>query len=459
MKRKCIFLLMAASCTVPVSCEKYLTKVSDQSLVIPSTVSDYRKLLDNKLMTDNSTPGLAALGVDDFFLAYAIWKSLGAPEGTAYNWQPDIFQGQPSYSWDNPYNAIYYCNVVLDGIGIATIDSSGQVEYYAVRGGALFYRAFHYYNLEETFGQPYRPATAATDAGIPLRLTETPSQPETRASVANVFRQLLNDLKQSLPLLPAEVQWSNRNRPCRSAAFALMARIYLTMQDYANAQACADSSLNGYAGLVDYNTLDSTRGHPFPSGGGNNEVLFQCSAFNYPELYTSTAKIDTTLYRSYDPNDLRRALFFKPSSSGGVSFKGSYTGQIYLFSGLSVDEVWLTRAECKARAGDVTGALSDLNTLLINRWRTGTFHPYTAATVATVDQALALVLTERRKETLFRELRWFDLRRLNQDERTAVLLIRILGNQADSLAPMDRRYAYPIPENEILLGGIPQNQR
>jgi starch-binding outer membrane protein, SusD/RagB family len=458
MKRICYFLLV--SCALLGSCKKYLAKVSDQSLVVPSTVSDYRKLLDNKLMTLNSTPGLGALGVDDYFLPYTDWLSLGAPEGTAYNWQVDIFDGQSTFSWNNPYEAIYYCNVVLGGIGTAAIDSSGKAEYYAVWGSALFYRAFHHFLLEETFGQPYRPATAATDAGIPLRLTVVPSQPETRSSVASVFQQLLNDLRQSLSMLPTAVQWSYRNRPCRPAAFALLSRICLTMQDYSDAQAYADSSLNGYGTLVDYNTVDSTKGHPFPAGG-NNEVLFQCSAYNYPVLYSSEAEIDTTLYRSYDPNDLRRAIFFKPAPSedGGVLFKGSYTGQVYLFSGLSVDEVWLIRAECKARAGDVTGSLNDLNALLINRWRTGTFQQYTTATVATADQALTLVLAERRKETLCRELRWFDLRRLNQDARTAVTLIRILGAQTDTLAPQDNRYAYPIPDSEIQLGGIPQNPR
>jgi len=73
-----------------------------------------------------------------------------------------------------------------------------------------------------------------------------------------------------------------------------------------------------------------------------------------------------------------------------------------------------------------------------------------------MDEALALVLMERRKETLFREVRWADLRRLNQDSGT---LRRIVGDTVYTLLPGDPRYAYPIPAEEINIGGIEQNQR
>ena len=439
------------------SCRKYLAKVSSQSLIIPSTVSDYQGLLDNDIIFETSTPGLGPLGVDDYYLSYTNWLSLSAPSSTAYNWQADIFQGQPSSSWNNPYSAIFYCNVVLAGIGDAVIDSGGQAAYNLVWGTALFYRALHCYYLEETFGQPYRPATAVSDPGIPLPLTDNTNQPVTRATVQEVYRQIIHDDSMAIALLPVGIQWANPNRPCRPAAYALLARVYLTMQDSANAERYADSCLNLYSTLVDYNNVDSTEPHPFPLTG-NKEVLLACSAYNYPVMYNAMAEVDSDLYRSYAINDLRRAVFFRPAPSGdgGVCFKGNYTGQLYLFSGLAVDEVYLIRAECRARSGNIAGAMNDLNTLLSSRWRSGTFQPYTAATA---DQALALVLTERRKETLFRELRWSDLRRLNQDQRFAISLIRVLTEHVDTLPPLDDRYTYPIPENEIQLSGILQNQR
>jgi len=68
-------------------------------------------------------------------------------------------------------------------------------------------------------------------------------------------------------------------------------------------------------------------------------------------------------------------------------------------------------------------------------------------------------LKERRKELLFRGLRWTDLRRLNLDPRFAVTLARNVSGQIYSLPPEDPRYAWPIPDDEIQASGIPQNPR
>jgi hypothetical protein len=438
------------------SCTKYLAKVSDQSLQVPTTPEDFQGYLDNNVMVVNSTPGLGTLGTDELWIWDSTWLRLGAPSGTAYNWQVDIFQGQPSPSWNNPYTAIFYANMVLDGISQAA-DSTDPAAYDSIRGSALFYRAFHFYHLEETFGQPYQPGSATTDMGIPLRLSDDLSLPDRRATVQQVYARILTDLRTAAPLLPPQFSQQYRNRPSRPAAYALLTEVCLTMQDYADAERYADSALNLYSGLVRYDTVNGAKPHPF-SLAGNDEVLFQCSAYNYPVLYNDSAEVDTTLYSLYSPNDLRRIVFFRaaPSGDGGVCFKGNYTGQVFLFSGLSVDLVYLSRAECRARTGNIGGALSDLNTLIRTRYQSGTFVDYTAGTV---EQALQVILTERRKETVFREVRWTDLRRLNQDPAHAVYLYRILGDQLDTLAPMDMRYTYPIPAGEIQLGGIPQNPR
>jgi hypothetical protein len=116
----------------------------------------------------------------------------------------------------------------------------------------------------------------------------------------------------------------------------------------------------------------------------------------------------------------------------------------------------LTRAECRARAGQLSGALSDLNTLLAKRWKTGTYVPLQAATA---EAALSLVLAERRKELVARNMRWADLRRLNGDPARQVTLARTLNGNSYTLEPGSRRYVYPIPAEEVRLGGLEQNER
>jgi AAA+ ATPase superfamily predicted ATPase len=99
--------------------------------------------------------------------------------------------------------------------------------------------------------------------------------------------------------------------------------------------------------------------------------------------------------------------------------------------------------------------LTDLNHLLVRRWKTGTFVPFTAATA---EEALDLILLERRKELVFRGVRWMDLKRLNKEGRN-IELVRNLDGQIYRLAPNDLRYAMAIPKDIIQMTGIAQNPR
>lgn len=438
------------------ACKKFLAKTPNITLVGPSSIADYRALLDNNLVTVNSTPGLGPLAVNDYIVDSAIWSGEDLVSKGVYIWDPNTYQEGPiSASWGNPYLAINTCNIVLNGMDqLKNIDHTNQAAYNATYGSALFYRAFFFYNLEETYGQPYQPGIAAANPdGVLLRLGSDPLQKLGRSSVAQVYDQIIKDLKAAIPLLPSGVQ-TLHNRPGLPAALALLARVYLSEQDYTSALYWSDSCLRTYHTLVDYNTVKETS-HPFLDSE-NSEILFQCSANDYLAPYTGLLQVDTTLYGSYTPNDLRRTLFFQPMQSGkGVFFKGNYTGGLYLFSGLAVDEVYLIRSESNAQLGFLSAAINDLNSLLSFRWKTGTFSPYSSALPA--DSVLRLVWNEKRKETLFREGRWFDLRRLNQDPRYALTLKRTLGSRPYTLPPNDHRYTFLIPASEVELSGINQN--
>ena len=138
-----------------------------------------------------------------------------------------------------------------------------------------------------------------------------------------------------------------------------------------------------------------------------------------------------------------------------MGIKRGYSGTINAYSGLAMDEVYLNRAECLARSGNIVGAMNDLNTVLINRWKTGT---YTNQTAVSQSDALQKILTERRKELLFRGLRWIDIKRFNK-ENAGWILTRILNGTTYSLSPNSPLYVLPIPDNEISDSGITQNPR
>ncbi|MCW3110161.1 MAG: RagB/SusD family nutrient uptake outer membrane protein, partial [Segetibacter sp.] len=284
----------------------------------------------------------------------------------------------------------------------------------------------------------YDENTAGNTLGIPLRLKPDFNELSVRATLKENFDQLLNDLKACAFLLP--VKPVHVRRPSRPAAYAYLARAFLYMRKYVEAGKYADSCLQLQNTLLDYNQLNQAASYPVTKFNAE-EILY--SAMAPLQLVNGVAIVDSTLYDSFDKDDLRKSIFFKSNGNGSYQFKGSYDGSFGgQFTGVAVDEVLLVRAECYARAGNTQLAMEDLNTLLIKRWKTGLFVRFTATNAA---DALVLILKERRKELIFRGTRFMDIKRLNQ-EGAAITLKRMVNGETFLLPPNDLRYALPVPE-------------
>jgi tetratricopeptide (TPR) repeat protein len=390
-----------------------------------------------------NTEALGEVGADNYYLATASWQTLTNTERNAYTWSSVIFAGETSSEWAASYKQVLYANIALDGLSKIAITNTNQADWNNCRGSALFYRAFAFYQVACQYANPWTASNASSTPGIPLQLTSDVNQPVVRASLADTYTKIVADLVEAESLLPVNAIY--KTRPSKTVANALLARVYLSMEDYDKALAASDKSLQAYNTLMDYNSFSTTASFPFTRL--NAEVIFHSTLTNYLTFFSSRMIVDTLLYSSYNNNDLRKSLFFALKGTNMYSFKGSYYGAANpLFGGIGTDEVWLTRAECNARKGNTAAALSDLNTLLIKRWKTGTFVPITAVNA---DDALAKILTERRKELLLRGTRWEDLRRLNKDPRFAITLTRNVNGQSFTLAPNDPKYTYPIPDEVI----------
>jgi tetratricopeptide (TPR) repeat protein len=344
-------------------------------------------------------------------------------------------------------------NTVLEGLSKIPLNGQNAEAINQLKGQALFYRSWQLYNLVQTYALPYDSATATSNLGIPLRLSSDFNSKVGRSSVKDCYDQIINDLKNCIQLLPETTSY--KTRPTSIAANAALARIYLGMGAYAQALQYADAVLAKYSALLDFNTLKSSS-VPI-SNSFVSEDIFHNVLKNYPFIfYSKYSFIDTTLYASYENNDLRKTVYFIKRSTGNLTFKGSYDYNFYSYSGLATDEMYLIRAECYARSGNTTAAMDDLNKLLMNRWKAGTFIPFTATSS---DDALNTILKERRKELIWRGLRWTDLRRLNKENRFKITLTRVANGVAYTLSPNDPKYAMPIPPPEIQLNGIQDNIR
>ncbi|WP_143306644.1 RagB/SusD family nutrient uptake outer membrane protein [Chitinophaga vietnamensis] len=442
-------LCMVAACSKE---KEYLNEKPDHSLSTVSTLADCQGLLNNEFVFNFlSTTNFGTITADEFHVQDANLLTVSAIARNTYLFAQDIYQAQSDNgNWNNPYQAIYYTNVVLDFLDNFQPVANQQVVRDNIRGAALFLRAYFSYCLLENFSLPYDPATANINLGIPLRLTSDPAAHSTRATVAECYKQILADLMRAKLLLPLTV--SIQTKPSKVCAYALLARVYLGMADYQNALLYADSSLQLNNKLDDYNNIQPLDNSI--SGTLLSEDIFHTTSVPAEVLQVQVTLVDSSLFNLYTDNDLRKQLFYKDIN--GPVYRGTYDYRGMIYSGLANDEIYLIRAECFARNGDVANAMADLNTLLKQRFVRNTFVPYAAANG---DDALASILQERRKELVCRGLRWTDLRRLNREGRFKTTLVRVASGQTYTLPPGDPRYAMPFPPEEIKLSGIPQNVR
>ncbi|RYD93005.1 MAG: RagB/SusD family nutrient uptake outer membrane protein [Sphingobacteriales bacterium] len=381
------------SITALSACEKYLGEKPNQKLATIETLADMQALLDDFNKMNTGDPGVANAVSDDSYVTDEVFKARSVYDQNLYLWKGDHNFEPPAAQWSAAYEKIYVANTVLD---------------------ADFNKI------------------------------------STRATLGETYARITGDLKTAIMALP--VTDISTVRPTKGAAYGMLSRIYLQMREYGPAKLYADSALAINSTLMDYNTL--TAAANFPIARQNAEVIFDSRGVATGTGSQARALINPELYNLYQSNDLRKTVFFRLSGTAYI-FKGYYAGAASLFNGIATDELLLIRAECLARANQLSLALKDLNFLLENRYKKGTYIAYQGLTQT---ELLNLIKQERRKELLFRMLRWGDIKRWNLEGDNMILSRTIDGKQT-ILAPNSLLYAISIPEDIIEKTGMPQNPR
>jgi hypothetical protein len=452
MNKHILSYLLIALIAIASGCKKFLNEKPDARLDVPSSLTDFQALIDYYPAISNSEPCSGEMSGDNYYLFDADYQALASAYfKRIYTWQNTGLFAPGSNEWFTTYRPVFTANTILDNLYKVSISPVNQNDFNNVKGEALYIRGKAFLKIAGLWTSQYDGSTASSQLGIPIRLTSDFNQASVRSNLQETYNQVIADLIAAahlLPVTPLQVL-----RPSKPAAYALLARAYLFMGSYMQAKLYADSCLQLFNTLIDYNNLNTKASYPLAKF--NPEVIQESLMITSPPLNNVRARIDTDLYSSYAANDLRKTIFFKAGTNGSHVFRGSYEGSVSLFGGIATDEVYLIRAECLAREGNTASAINDLNTLLITRFKAGTFIPFVAANSTA---ALALILTERRKELLMRGLRWNDLKRLN-NEGANITLIRTINGQTYTLLPNDLRYALPIPDDIIQLTGMAQNPR
>ncbi|WP_432327719.1 RagB/SusD family nutrient uptake outer membrane protein [Mucilaginibacter sp. P25] len=389
----CVLSLIINACKKQ---DDWLNVKSIKSDVTPKTMADFQAILDNATQFNTYGSIIGLMGTDNLYVPDVNLDAEPQLERNTYLWAKDIYQGATAYDWYYLYQSVEYANVVLDGLSKLKNLDGNQVQADNIKGQALFFRSFAFYQLSQLYCKPYNKATATVDAGIPVRLTLDVNVKVSRGNVQQCYDQMIGDLKLAISLLATSPLY--KTRPAKPVANGLLAKVYLSMGDYLNAFNYADAALKLNGDLLDFNTLSQTSTAPFPTfAQGNGEIGFY--AYCYGTSMTVNAsyalgKIDPNFYNTYDDSDLRRGLFFTTDGKGFYRPKAGFAARANNFCGIANDEIYLIRSESAARTANTVSALADLNLLLQKRITTAAFKPFTDTDP---EALLSKILSERQK--------------------------------------------------------------
>ena len=435
-------------------CDKYLD-IKPKGKTLLSTVTDYDQWLnDPSLCLGFGQPSGIFNYFGDNVDAPSISTPPTQPAELVYTWGQQYstdLSAAPMF-WGEHYAKINQFNTVLLGIDGATNGTSSQKK--SIRAEALLGRALEYFYLVNEYGKSYDSATADKDLAVPFVTSNDVTQEvPARSTVAEIYKHIIADLTAAIPDLPADNS-ANRLRGSTAAAYSLLARVYFYARDYADARKNAELALgNSRAVMIDYNGTLSISGLL----GLQPDVI-------YGRMLLGNTPATLDFMRSFETNDLRVKKLYRSSDGytftirGATLFIPSIVTSVfqYLNTGTSVQEMKLIIAECAARSNDLTVALQQLDDVRKARFASASYVPYQSGNQEAVLQE---VLKERNHELPFCGLRWFDMRRLDKENRMGTVnRYNAQGTIIATLAPHSNRYTLQIPVQVLSFNpGMQQN--
>ncbi|HVW94413.1 MAG TPA: RagB/SusD family nutrient uptake outer membrane protein [Mucilaginibacter sp.] len=350
--------------------------------------------------------------------------------------------------WRNIYNKIYQSNSAIEGLkhsNSLSADVKNQL-----LGEAIFIRGFCYFYLTNMFGSV--PLAVTTDYKVNSLLS--------RSNQSDVYKQILNDFTAADSLLSSnyvggdgKTPTSERVRPCKAAAEAMLARVYLYTKNFRQAEIFASKLINNSLTYdlvsVEDVFLKNSRETIWSIPSVNTSTAANTAegrAFILSSTTNALAgppySLTSVVLNSFEPGDLRKLKWtgadlaqnstrydFVYKYKVGADLKPTMEYSIVL----RLAEMYLIRAEARAMQNNLSEARDDLNTI---RHRAGLLD----VNAPDQDSFLNAVVQERQVE-LFAEWghRFFDLKRLGILEKLAM-------EKPQSWTATDQNF--PIPQGD-----------
>lgn len=441
-KFKYITAQLLLCCIVFSGCDKYLD-VEPKGRKLLKTTEDFNLWLNSQTLTTEYT----SFNIMNYMTDNVDVANIGNPPTSLveliYTWAPQFTTdlNATTYLWAEHYRRISLFNTVL--LNIDAAEGGTASEKLSIKAEALLGRAYSYFFLVNEYGKPYNEATASSDLAVPIMISDNVGQQAPpRSTVAEVYQLIIDDINNAIPNLPADNS-NARFRGSKAAAYSVLARVYLYRREYNEAQRYAELALaNTKAIMIDY-----TNAATFPT---TQNVV------SHPDVIYGRSSADAgipltqELKSTFASNDARRTILYTSWNStvrGATAFYAAAVTPVFQLTngGTSVQEMHLIAAEGAARANSLDNALNHLNVVRRNRL---TGSPIETRDFNSTSQPVVLdeVLAERRRELPFHGLRWFDMRRLDMENRMPVVSRFNAQNQVvATLEPKSNKYTLQIP--------------
>ncbi|SEC70757.1 Starch-binding associating with outer membrane [Maribacter dokdonensis] len=432
--KKYISLTIAVLTLGLVSCEKELiqnpttTKVADNFYAneaeMEEAVNAVFATLQFTGVYDTAMPAVGELPGEDAY------DETPANDGGNYGMLDDfIVIPQSSLIadvWEDTYKGIQRANIVLSRIQEVEFEDAALKE--ARTGEMLFIRALLYFNLVRTFGD------------VPLIVDEVENPQEyfgqARTPIEDVYAQIISDLQTAESLLPVRNE-NNRGRVVKTAAQALIGKVYLTRLNYSAAR----ESLLKVVNSSSHNLIEVDRVFSIDNEL-NEELIFvvqYASGINSNgegsdayRMFNPTGRQDGGMagtkghgvlkpdfFALYDDADSRKGVFVGQLESG-LAYNNKIAVPTTVIGDSPSDwvvlryaDVLLMLAEIENELGNSSDAVSYINEIR-NRANLGDYSGSTDKASLFVEIDL-----QRRLELVWEGHRWFDL--LRQGRAQSVL--------------------------------------
>lgn len=447
---KYIMYVVCALCCVFTACDGVLNQDSSNELSEEIAISDarsaeaavaglYNQLQDANyygrnflIMSDVSSDQGQSIGTWDFY------REMDTYQNSTGN-------TEIGYFYSRAYRTVYVANTILSLVpGLSDLTETQRS---TMLGEAYFVRGLAYFDLLRTFGGfPDVVGTLGFAPAVESERGQVTSP--ARLSLAESYAAVEADLLQAESLLPSS---ADRSRASKSAAQALLSRLYLYTKDFTSCIRYADLVINdgNYTLNPSYTDIFATKlttesvfelTYNNADQSGIRNWYFPTTEGGRGDLACHTSFVEKA---SADADDIRGTLYaIEPSQGVYYPTKYNKTGNIDNIHVVRIAEMYLNRAEAKARGGsDLEGALADLNQI---RRRAGV-QELQLTDVMTLIEA---IWAEQQLEFAFEGHSFFDLVRTEKIFDVVQSVPRLNSPTTISFTDIERAL-FPIPLFEM----------